>query len=86
MSATINHADDQRRDVKGGPAPTGGVENGGLKQMKREIELNQYDVDPGAVADAILRKLELIRRGRQALGWREAGRTRSPRADHHRDV
>jgi hypothetical protein len=38
-----------------------------LKQLKRDIELDRYDPDPGAVADAILTKLKLVRRGRLAL-------------------
>jgi hypothetical protein len=38
-----------------------------LKHLKRDIELDRYDPDPGAVADAILTKLRLVRRGRLAL-------------------
>lgn len=65
---------------------TGELESGeGLKHLKREIALNQYDIDSEAVADAILRKLALVRRGRVALG-REAGRSRSLRSGHHRAV
>ncbi|MDX6583784.1 MAG: hypothetical protein QOI10_2968 [Solirubrobacterales bacterium] len=51
---------------------------GRLKDLKREIELNQYDVDAGAVADAILLKLRLLRHGREAMAISRAGR--SPRA------
>jgi hypothetical protein len=61
------------------------MENGErLKKLKRDLALNQYDVDSGAVADAILRKLELIRQGRSALAEREAGRSRSPRTGRPR--
>jgi hypothetical protein len=49
---------------------------GRLKDLKRDIELNRYDVDPGAVAEAILSKLRLVRQGRLALANGEAGRTR----------
>ena len=35
--------------------------------MKREIALNQYQVDAEAVADAILSKLRLVKRARLAL-------------------
>ncbi len=40
---------------------------GRLKELKQDIALNRYDVDSGAVADAILSKLRLVRRGRLAL-------------------
>jgi hypothetical protein len=36
-------------------------------ELKREIALKRYDVDAGAVADAIVSKLMLVRRGRRAL-------------------
>jgi len=63
----------------------GGIgEREGLKQLKREIALERYDVDSEAVAGAILRKLELIRRGRSALGGSVADRSRAPRTSHHR--
>ena len=45
--------------------------------MKRDIALNQYAVDAGAVADAIVSKLRLVRRGQMALGF---GADRSPKA------
>ena len=44
---------------------------GRLKELKREIALNRYDVDARVVADAILSKLRLVKRGRMALtGYR----------------
>ena len=39
----------------------------GLDKLKRDIAINQYDVDASAVADAILKKIALIKRGRRAL-------------------
>ena len=39
----------------------------GHRTLKRDIELDRYDPDPGVVADAILTKLKLVRRGRLAL-------------------
>ena len=47
-----------------------------LKQLKRDIELDRYDPDPAAVADAILTKLKLVRRGRLALVEGGAGQSR----------
>ena len=46
-----------------------------FEQLKREVALHQYDVDAAEVADAILRKLRLVRRGREALANSEADRT-----------
>jgi anti-sigma28 factor (negative regulator of flagellin synthesis) len=37
-----------------------------LKDLKREIELNRYEVDSHAVADAILLKLRRLRQARTA--------------------
>ena len=54
-----------------------------LKQLKRDIELDRYDPDPGAVADAILTKLKLVRRGRLALVEGGAGQSR-PAAERRR--
>ena len=47
-----------------------------LKTLKRDIATNQYEVDAGAVADAILHKLRLVRSGRLALNAGGAGRSR----------
>jgi hypothetical protein len=46
-----------------------------LKALKREIALNRYEVDSGAVADAILSKLRLLRSGQAALASSAADRT-----------
>ena len=44
------------------------LENRGrVKELKRDIALNRYDVDANAVAGAILSKLQLVKRGRLAL-------------------
>ena len=55
---------------------------GRLKELKREIALNRYDVDARAVADAILRKLRLVKRGRMALAdqrsWSNPAGARAP--------
>ena len=54
-------------------------------ELKREIALKRYDVDAGAVADAIVSKLRLVRRGRRALedaaGPSLDAADRSPMAD-----
>ena len=50
--------------------------------LKQAIAVDSYDVDSGAVADAILSKLRLVRRARLALAS-EAGRTpRAPERPH----
>jgi hypothetical protein len=48
-----------------------------LQTLKREIALNQYEIDACAVADAILSKLLLVKRGHLALATPEADRSRS---------
>lgn len=55
---------------------------GRLKELKREIALNQYDVDARLVAGAILSKLRLVKRGRIALTAYEGDRT--PQGSDHR--
>jgi hypothetical protein len=62
-------------DTGHGFNPTTGTGTGRLKELKRDIELNRYDVNAGAVADAILEKLRLVRQGRLALTEPEAGRS-----------
>ena len=57
---------------------------GRLKDLKRDIQHNGYDVDSRAIADAILIKLHLVRQGRQALSGLEAGRSH-PDAGRFRD-
>lgn len=38
-----------------------------LKQLKRDIALSAYDVDARVVADAIIAKLRLVKRCREAI-------------------
>jgi hypothetical protein len=38
-----------------------------VKELKRDIALNHYEVDAGAVADAILAKLRMVKRCRDAI-------------------
>lgn len=54
-----------------------------LKELKRDIALNEYDIDAHRVADAILAKLRLVKRCRQAISVeadriREAGQADRP--------
>jgi hypothetical protein len=53
---------------------------GRVKELKRDIELRRYDVDSGAVAEAIIRKLRLVKQGRLALAGDVAGQTQPPGA------
>ena len=55
-----------------------------LNELKRDIALDRYDPDPTAVADAILTKLLLVRRGRLALAEGAAGQSR-PAAERRPD-
>jgi hypothetical protein len=49
-----------------------------LEQLKRDIAAREYDVDATEVADAIVRKLRLVRRGLEALSANsEADRIRA---------
>jgi hypothetical protein len=49
-----------------------------LAQLKRDIALHRYEVDAAEVAEAIVRKLRLVRRGLDALSASsEADRTRA---------
>jgi hypothetical protein len=50
-----------------------------MKALKRDIALNRYEIDSGAVADAILSKLRLVRSGQAALASDAADRI--PRSD-----
>lgn len=54
----------------------------GLKELKREIVLNQYDIDAAAVADAIVSKIRLLRQGRLAIDDRASGRTHLQAQQH----
>ena len=51
-----------------------------MKELKRDIELRRYDVDSGAVADAIISKLRLVKKGRLALTGDATGQTPRPAA------
>jgi hypothetical protein len=48
-----------------------------VDELKRDIALKQYDVDAGVVADAIVSKLRLVKRGRRALDLPVADRSPS---------
>ena len=45
-----------------------------LHELKRDIEDNRYDVDAPAVADAMLRKIRLLKQNRGTLPANGAGR------------
>jgi hypothetical protein len=53
-----------------------------LNQLKRDIALDRYTPDSGEIADAILTKLQLVRRARWALD--EGGAGQSPPASERR--
>ncbi len=61
-------------------------ENPSLTQLKRQIALGEYSVDPGTVAEQILWKTNLVRRVRRDLtvdedgGGHEADRSRLAQA------
>jgi hypothetical protein len=44
-----------------------------VNELKREIENNQYDVPAPAVADAILRKIRLLKQSRASASSNGAG-------------
>lgn len=48
-----------------------------VDDLKRDIALSKYEVDAGAVAEAILQKLQLVRSGRLAL-TPDAGQSPAP--------
>ena len=53
-----------------------GIEgNRKVNDLKRDIETNRYDVPAPAVADAMLRKIRLLKRAREGSPVSEAGRT-----------
>ena len=56
--------------------------SGRVTQLKREIDNDRYDVDAPAVADAILRRIRLLRQLRQ--GAKSNGAGRSPRRPEDR--
>lgn len=45
-----------------------------LNELKRDIAINAYEVDASEIAEAILRKLRLVRSARLALAGAEADR------------
>jgi hypothetical protein len=45
-----------------------------VDELKREIEVRRYDVDAGAVAEAIVAKMRLVSQGRRALAANVADR------------
>jgi hypothetical protein len=61
------------------------LESERLEQLKREIAASEYDVDATQVADAIVRKLRLVRRGLEALSASsEADRIPADQLAHRR--
>jgi hypothetical protein len=56
-----------------------------LEQLKRDIAAGQYDVNATQVADAIVLKLRLVKRGLEALSATpEADRIRADQLAHRR--
>jgi hypothetical protein len=58
-----------------------------LNELKRDIALDRYAPDAGDIADAILTKLQLVKRARRVLDESGAGQSRSAaerrlRGDH----
>ncbi len=49
--------------------------NARVNQLKREIEYNRYDVPAPAVADAMLRRIRLLKQARADSAVSEAGRS-----------
>jgi anti-sigma-28 factor FlgM len=47
-----------------------------VTNLKRDIESNRYDVDAPAVADAMLRKIRVLKQGGRLRPISEAGRSR----------
>ena len=56
----------------------------GLKELKREIALNQYRVDAWAVADAMLCKMRLLRQARLTIDDQAPDRIQPPAQEHRR--
>jgi hypothetical protein len=55
-----------------------------VKELKRDIALARYEVDAASVADAIIAKIELVRRARAAISVAEADRIPSLSRRHLR--
>ncbi len=84
LSGVRSSAERQQADWDSRENPDQTENTGRVKELKREIALNRYDVDANAVAGAILSKLQLVKSGRRALAASAADR--SLRAvDHPRD-
>lgn len=49
-----------------------------LGELKREIAIDAYEVDPKEIAEAMLRKLRLVRSARLALAGGDDDRTPRP--------
>jgi hypothetical protein len=60
------------------PQREGAAPEARLEQLKRDIALARYEVDAASIAEAIVTKLELLRRGRAAIRGGEADRIQSP--------
>jgi hypothetical protein len=54
-----------------------------LATLRREIALGRYGVDSAAVADAILLKLRLVRRGRTVIAAQRGDRSRGADGRSH---
>jgi len=52
-----------------------------LNELKREIAIDGYEVEASEIAEAILRKLRLVRYARLALTGSEADRSPRPRGE-----
>lgn len=73
ITARLASANGSPRGDTGGKVSTERVDN-----LKREIALTHYEVDAAAVAEAIVAKLQLVRRGRLALTGTDAGQIPLP--------
>jgi hypothetical protein len=57
-----------------------------VNELKRDIALDRYEPDSGAVADAILTKLKLVKRARVALAQGEGGQSPTGSAPRPADI
>lgn len=60
------------------PGPTDPNEERPMSELRQQVALSEYQVDSQQLAEAILRKLHLVRHARRELG--DAGQSRLPRA------
>ena len=49
-----------------------------MNDLKRDIAMNRYEIDAGAVAAAIISRLAVLRRSQEALRADGAGRSPKP--------